>query len=277
MKMHEYNWQSEDGTSFYAWSSVMGNPRGLILLIHGFGDHSHRYEHVAEWMNNHGYGFMAIDLWGHGRSDGKKGDIPSFRLLLQSVETLVQQAGSLFPGIPQVLYGHSLGGNVVLNYCLSAETKPAAMVVTSPWLQLAFKPSPALRFISNLFLRFAPGTLIRNPLNSAHLSRNPQIGIDYVNDPFVHRKVTPRVPVIIEEMGKNVINKSKEITIPVLLMHGTGDMITSHEASHELADKNRDFITFRLWPGGYHELHNESEQAEVLSCITDWLNNKLPS
>jgi alpha-beta hydrolase superfamily lysophospholipase len=269
--MKEYSWISESGLKVYAWSDGPEKPKALIMLVHGFGDHSHRYEHVAEYLIARGFGFLALDYYGHGRSEGRRGDIPSYQVLMDDLQLFSTEAEKLYPEIPKIWYGHSLGGNLVLNYYHLTWPKPSAMIITSPWLRLAMKPPRSLQIISNILVHITPGLVIKSPLDSNDLSRSTEIGSLYENDPYVHRKVSVRVAGMVESKGLEAIAKGKDITVPTLLMHGTDDRILSHEASEELARNNPGMITFKSWPGMYHELHNEPEKMEVLQYIATWL------
>ncbi len=138
----EYSWTSADGLKLFAQSWMpQGNPRAIINYVHGFKDHSNRFSHWAIKLTKEGFGVIAIDLRGHGRSEGRRGYADSFERYLQDVGVLCNYSRNNYPGIRQILYGHSLGGNIVTNYLISGKELPDAAVITSPWFKLAFQPS----------------------------------------------------------------------------------------------------------------------------------------
>ena len=136
--MHrEYKWNAFDGLDLYAQSWSPAEPKALICLVHGFNDHSARFDNWSRRLTAEGFAVAAVDLRGHGRSGGRRGYARSYQDLIEDVSVLMTRSRSLFPGIPLVLYGHSMGGNLVTNYLLAAKDIPDATVVTSPWFTLA--------------------------------------------------------------------------------------------------------------------------------------------
>src|SRR5512133_1011969 len=116
------------------------NARAMIILVHGLGEHIKRYSHWIEMFNNEGIGFVGVDMPGHGRSPGRRGHIASFALISEMIDILVDTSRKTFPGIPLYIYGHSLGGGLVLNYLVRTNPRVSGAIVTSPWLKLSFEP-----------------------------------------------------------------------------------------------------------------------------------------
>ena len=139
MRHIDTNWTSADGLPLVGrcWEPA-GEPRAVVCLVHGLGEHSGRYAHVAAALNDAGYAVLACDKRGHGRSGGKRGHTPSYEALMTDIDLLLAQAEQRFPGKPRFLYGHSLGGNEVLNYALRRKPDLAGVVATSPGLRTAF-------------------------------------------------------------------------------------------------------------------------------------------
>lgn len=275
MTHSEYHWKSADGLDIFAQSWMPGGkPKAIINLVHGLGDHSGRFAEWAAWFVEAGYGFLALDYRGHGRSGGKRGHAGSYELLMQDIDLLLSKCRELFPSVPEVLYGHSMGGNMVINYCIRYKPGIIALVATSPWLRLAFEPPRVTIFVGNLLKKMFPSMQNANGLVASQLSRDPGVGKLYTADPLVHNKISLSTFFAVTLAGKEAIQNSRRISVPFLLMHGSGDLITSHKASQDLVTTAGDTITFRLWDGCCHELHNETNKKEIFQFLLKWLEEQ---
>ncbi len=141
MKHNEFKFRTFDGLQLFGQSwQPEDQPRAVICLVHGMGEHSGRYGHVADRLTQACYSVFAFDLRGHGKSPGPRGHTPSYEALLNDVNFFLNEVDKNFPELPLFLYGHSLGGNLVLNYVISRQPKLKGVIVTGPWLRLAFEP-----------------------------------------------------------------------------------------------------------------------------------------
>ncbi len=138
----EYEWIFKEKKRIFAQSWLPeDHPKGIICLVHGLGEHSGRYARWAELFAKAGYGMLAVDLPGHGRTEGRLAYVRSYEDLLDCVDLLINKAEELFPGLPRILYGHSMGGNIAINYAISREAPVKALIASSPWLRLTFRVS----------------------------------------------------------------------------------------------------------------------------------------
>lgn len=246
--------------------------RGAICLVHGLGEHIGRYEHTAEHFSSHGYAFLGVDLLGHGRSPGERGHVGKYEHIMEQVGELLKRADEMFPSAPLFLYGHSMGGNIVLNYLARRKPSLAGAVVTSPWLQLT-SPIPRVAVgLMQLLVRVKPALARPNGLASTNLSRDKQVAADYEADPLVHNLITVQTFVELTKAAEWVMANPQNIRSPLLLMHGSADNITDPEASRSLAENIGSTCIFKLWEGAYHELQNELDKDHVLDTITAWLD-----
>lgn len=246
------------------------NWKAVIIFVHGIGEHIHRYDHWAALFNKEGIGFTGVDLPGHGRSDGNRGDIKSYALLDEMIDILLKSCNQTFPGCPVYIYGHSLGGGIVLDYLLRRNPKVKGAIVTSPYLRLAFEP-PKIKFIlASVMKHLLPGLIQPTGLNPDHLSHDKDVVERYKTDPFVHGEISVRLFIGSLASAKYSLDHASELKIPVLLLHGSDDMLTSTEGSREFAGKT-DMVELKIWDGGYHELHNEPFKDEVFKYIMDWI------
>ncbi|HSN75087.1 MAG TPA: lysophospholipase [Anaerolineae bacterium] len=271
MKLTDVTWTSTDGLPLVGrcWEPEV-EPRAVVCLVHGLGEHCGRYAHVAATLTDAGYAVLACDQRGHGRSGGKRGFIPSYDALMDDIGLLLTQAKERFPGKPRFLYGHSLGGNEVINYALRRKPDLAGVISTSPGLRTAFKPPAVQLTVGRLMNRLWPAFTMPNGLELAALSRDPAVIAAYQADPLVHDRLSARLGIELLESGEWAIAHAAEFPVPLLLMHGTADRLTSYQASQEFASQAPN-CTLKLWDGLYHETHNEPEKEEVIGFVTDWL------
>ena len=249
--------------------------RACICLVHGLGEHSGRYQHVAEYFNRAGFSVGAFDLRGHGRSSGKRGDCTNYSILLDDIQEVLEYVVNEYQNQPCILYGHSFGGNLVLNFALRRESPADLLVATSPMLRTA-QPVPAWkRAMGRILKHIAPGFRLRNGIDLDDLSSDPEIGKAYRNDELNHSFVSVRLAYDMIESGSWALNNAGLLRQPLLLMHGSDDRITSPQASTEFAQRAGKLCTYKLWRGMRHELHNEFEHDSVLSYIAQWISGHL--
>jgi alpha-beta hydrolase superfamily lysophospholipase len=271
----EYHWKSFDNLALYGQSWMPdGLPRAVINYVHGFKDHSGRFEKWALLLANNGYGVIAIDLRGHGRSEGRRGYAPRFDCYIKDVHVLRQRSVEMYGSYPHILYGHSLGGNIAANYLISENLLPAAAVISSPWFTLAVKP-PLFKMAVAYAVRFlAPGLTVRSDLEAKGLSHDKEVVEQYLHDPLVHNSILPRLFFEIEYNGIKASKSIYKINIPLLVMHGTDDRITSFRKTCSFVMNAGSQTTFKAWPGSYHELHNDTDEKEVFGFLLQWLNQQ---
>ena len=266
MKLSGYLWEPEE------------TPKALINLVHGFGEYSERYEHWALRFNKLGYVVHAIDNRGHGKSDGRRGYLNSFDDFLKDVDVLVKESEKLYPELPQIIYGHSMGGNIVANYILKRDVNFKGAVISSPWLRLAFNPSALTIFFARIVRRVFPKFTQKAKLDVKGISHDPVVVEKYLADPLIHEKISARMFFEIYQAGNWAIENTDKLKIPVLVQHGSGDLITSHKASEEFVEnavKNGKVAEFKEWEGLYHELHNELEKDKIFEFVSGWIEQKL--
>lgn len=275
MDTFEWKWQSRDRLQMYARGWAPSEPRAVVVLVHGHGEHINRYNHVAQALAGANYALLGFDLRGHGQSAGQRGHIPTYQSLMDDITDFIAEARKRYPALPVFLYGHSMGGNQVINYALRSPGSLKGVIATGPWLKLAFTPPAAQVMLAKLLNGIAPSFSLASGLDQNSLSRDSQVVAKYAADPFVHDKISVRLYTGMYNQGFWALEHASELKIPMLLMHGSGDKITSAPASQEFARMAGDKVSLRIWDGFYHEIHNEPENNKVLEAMVSWLDKNL--
>ena len=278
MQYSECYVNSIDGTQlfFRCWQPQQGPVKAVINFVHGFGEHSGRYAHWGANFVQHGIAMTAIDYRGHGKAGGKRGHTESMKRLMDDVQTLVDRTKTLFPDVPHFLYGHSMGGNMVLNYHLRRERNFfKGIISSSPWLKLAFDANIFQVIMAKALVAIFPRIVTKTNLVVEMISHDPAVQQAYKNDPLVHGFISLKLYNVITNGGLYVLKNYSKIQTPTLLQHGTADQITSYKASMFLGYKARNIIHFHSWPGLYHELHNEFEKDDVFKYVHGWIKQQL--
>ncbi|HLN55504.1 MAG TPA: lysophospholipase [Bacteroidales bacterium] len=246
------------------------NAAGVILLIHGIGEHVRRYNHWADLFRKENFAFAALDLPGHGKSDGGRGKIKKYSDVYEIIDLLIKTGSRTFPGVPLYLYGHSMGGGMVLDYTLRYKPKVKGVIVTSPWLKLSFEPPRFKMLLAQAAKSVLPGLVQPSGLNTIYLSHDSSVVDAYNNDPLVHDKISVAFFAGANSAAEFSLENASALKVPLLLVHGSDDMICSPEGSREFASKTP-LAELKIWDGGYHELHNEPFREDVFKFILEWI------
>lgn len=275
MKHDTRFWNTKDKKRLFAQIYSPDNQaEKTILLVHGLHDHSQRYHHLAEFFTGKGYNFISFDLRGHGKSSGRRVYARSLQKLLDDVDLAYNKSLENFPGTKLILYGHDIGGTLVLNYIIRFNKPIAAMIVSSPWLKLSHEPSWSTLILASWLKKVAPGirmNFIR--YHSDHLTHDPEVLQNVEKDPLVHSNLSLGLYFVLRQASDHSLRNVYKINYPFLLMHGGEDAITSAKASELYVMNTSDRTRLKIWEGMYHELHNELQSEEVLNYVWNWLKN----
>ncbi|MCU0455013.1 MAG: lysophospholipase [Bacteroidales bacterium] len=255
-------------------SAPGGIPKAFILFVHGLGEHIGRYDHWTSYLRSSGIGFTGVDLPGHGRSDGARGHIGSYALTDEMIGILNEHICKTFPGIPVFIYGHSLGGGIVLDHLVRRKPSFRGAIVTSPWIKLAFQPSRFKILLAGTMRHILPGLTQPSGLVVDHISHDSEVVQRYNSDPLVHDRISVSLFHNAMNAAAGALRNARQLEIPLLLMHGSSDMICSPEGSLEIASAT-DRAELKIWDGGYHELHNELFKEDVFSYLLNWMTKQL--
>ncbi|RDI65214.1 alpha/beta hydrolase [Nocardia pseudobrasiliensis] len=252
-----------------------GAVRGVVALVHGVAEHSGRYEYVGRWLADAGFAVYAPDHIGHGRSAGGKSNIESIDGAADNVMTLLESASAKHPGVPRFIVAHSMGSLITLRLATRAALDVAGIAVSAPPLVIE-AGNAVQRLAAPILSRWTPNLGVLR-LDSATISRDPEVVRAYDTDPLVFRGALPARTA--NEMLRNaeaVTRNLNRLTVPTLVMHGTGDQLAS-PASTDLIERDaaaKD-LTVRRYEGLYHEIFNEPERDVVLTDLVEWLEKHL--
>lgn len=272
----EFTLKAFDGLNLFAQRWVpSGKPKAVVNLVHGLGEHSSRYGYVAEEFAKAGYVFNTMDLRGHGKSDGARGYAPGFSSLVSDIEFLIKSGKADYPDIPHFLYGHSLGGSLVLFYRLTSKINVDAIISTSPLFKPGARVPASKRLFARIMSDIAPKITLTNGLQRPWLSRDGRIVRDYSGDPLVHDKITCRMGWELLKNGDWVFDHMNTIRGPILMVVGTREKIVDYKRILDAAKGLEDQVELKVWEGLYHETHNEPEKEAVVQYNIQWFDKHL--
>ena len=261
-KLHVQGWEPD------------GTPKAVVVLVHGLGEHTGRYAHVAKALTKAGYALAGFDLRGHGRTEGLRGYAPSFEAILQDIDAFFAFLKQRYSDpIPYFQYGHSLGGLLTIAYHLYAKPKVAGVIVSAPGFASPLLEQKGKVMLVRLLSSILPKLIIDTGLDVNSISRDPKVLEAYNADPLVHEKTSLSFGKAGLDAIEFAFKHAPELQAPLLIMHGTADQLTYPRGSQDFIRRvsSKD-ATYKPWAGLYHEIHNEPEQSEVLRTMIEWLD-----
>lgn len=272
--MHSENvFKTGSGLELYAQQWVPESAiRARLVLLHGFGDHSSRYAHVAAHLNTAGVAVHTYDQRGHGKSPGRRAYIARFEDLLEDLDTFLAWSAEDLSGAPLFVMGHSMGGMVLTRYAQTRALDAAGLVFSSPFLGFPDDVPKILLTLASVLSAVLPGLPV-GAVDNRGLSRIPDVVAAADADPLAfHGRVAARTGAQFFETIQTAEKAFAKITLPSLVLHGEADRVVPCAGGVRLfegmgaADK-----TLRLFPGGYHELWNDLDQESFLDGVTGWI------
>lgn len=274
MRQDEQTHRTSDGATIF-WQQWYpdGDPVAVVCLIHGLGEHSGRYEHLARRFTDAGFAVFALDQRGHGHSGGTRGDLTVDKAV-SDIADLVADAKTEFPGLPLFLYGHSLGALMTLTYVVRRHPAVNGVIASAPALDSELREQKVKFFMANLLGGVVPGVAIPTGLDPNGVSRDPAVVAAYTSDPLVHDKGSLGLAKSTFQ-AMDAIMAIDSFPAPLLIIHGTADILTVPEASKRFSDQVSGDVTLIEYEGMYHEPHNEPEQEQVFDDVMTWVTPRL--
>ena len=262
---------ARDGTPLVVrhWTAA-GEPWASVVLVHGLAEHSGRYEHVGGQLAEAGIDAYALDLRGFGASGGPRASVERWSQLHDDVEERVAAIRAAAPGRPLVLFGHSLGGLILLGYVLDGRSRPDLLVLSAPSIG-ANVPLWQRALVESL-RRISPGLLLANRIDPDVLSSDHEVGSRYGTDPLMQHRTTVGFAHEGFAEQRRVVAALDRLSIPTLVIHGGDDQLVPTVASAAL--EGRPGVTRRVYPGLRHELHNEPDGPRVVNDVIAWIRER---
>jgi alpha-beta hydrolase superfamily lysophospholipase len=247
--------------------------RGLVLIVHGLGEHAARYDALARQLCAWGFAVRAYDHYGHGQSTGVRGRLPSTeRLLDDLLDVLASTRRRLAPRVPLILLGHSLGGLLAAHALTRDPSCADALILSSPALELRLQAWQ--RGLQKLLWHIAPDLCLPNGVRAKYLSHDPQVVQDYERDPLVHHRISARLLQYLLRAGEEVIHHASQWSTPSLVLYAGRDHLVQARGSVAFARTAPPaLVQSHGYASMYHEIFNEVGRQAVLQDLSQWLDH----
>ncbi|MHB9032308.1 MAG: alpha/beta hydrolase [Anaerolineae bacterium] len=267
---------AHDADIYYQAWLPEADPRAVLLIIHGLGEHSGRYTNVVNHFVPLGYAVYGFDFVGHGRSGGRREYVDSIQDLIDILAAFHALVKGWQPGLPIYLLAHSMGALLASYYLLDQSDGLAGAVMSAPTVVVGDHVTPATIAAGKILAVVAPRAGIL-PLDAGMVSRDPAVVSAYAHDPLVfHAKTSARLASELLKAMQRVAAEAGKITLPVIILQGGDDKIVKSIGAQVLYDKvGSADKTVKIYPGLYHEIYNEPERAVVLADVENWLAARL--
>lgn len=277
MEHYEGRFPGSDGLSLFyqRWRPALP-AKAAVLVAHGFGEHGGRYANLVEYLVPKGFALYSFDQRGHGRTPGQRGYIECWSEYRKDFSLFRHTVESLEPSLPLFAYGHSMGSLVVLDYLIHYPSRLHGAIVSGALIEPGEPAKPLLIIIARLLSRFWPHFSLRLGLDAKALSRDSAVVQAYTTDPLVHGLASARWGTELLKTIESVKAKAKNIREPLLILHGEADAINRVEGAawlfKEVVHTDKEL---RVYPGGFHEPHNDLDKARVLQDVEEWLERHI--
>ncbi len=263
-----------DGAEIF-WQEWLpsSEPRAILVLVHGLGEHSGRYAHLAQRFNDEGIAVFTLDNRGHGQTPGTRG-VMDFDKVIADIDERLADAHQRYPQAPIVLFGHSLGALLTMTYVVRSKPAIVAEIASAPALDSELREQRLKFALAKLLGGVVPDIVLPTGLDSNGVSRDPAVVAAYNADPLVHDKGSTGLAKATFAAMDDMMTQTT-YDVPLLIVHGTADRLTVPAASKIFVNQVTGDVTLIEYEGLYHEPHNEPEQAEVFADIMEWLEPHL--
>ncbi len=277
MRHTEGRFKTKTGANIYYqnWQPD-GDPKAILLVVHGLAEHSGRYLNVVNYFVPRGYAVYGLDHLGHGKSDGTRVYLERFSDFLEPLKTYFDMIQGWHPGKPVFLVGHSMGGLIASVYLLEHQNELKGAVLSAPAVKVSETISPATIMLGKVLSSILPkaGLLA---LDATTISKDKAVVSAYIHDPLVHTgKVTARLAAEMLSAMQRVTAEAATLQLPILLLQGSQDRLIDPGGAKMLYEKARTTDkTLKIYEGLYHEVFNEPEREQVLMDVETWLQAHL--
>lgn len=251
--------------------------RGVVLIVHGLGEHAGRYDHVAEKLNGWGFAVRGYDHYGHGDSGGPRGGLPSGTRLLEDLADVVDTTRNrMARDVPLILLGHSMGGLVAGRFVSLGIRPVEGLVMSSPALDLGL--GPLQKLMMAVIPRIAPDLCVGNGLDVNFISHDPAVVKAYREDRLCHDRICGRLAGFMAKAAPATVARAPGWTVPTLLMYAGADRLVNPKGSRAFAAAAPSgVVSAHCFEKHYHELFNELDREPVFEMLRRWLDARFPA
>jgi alpha-beta hydrolase superfamily lysophospholipase len=277
MKHQEGYFKGVRGANIYYQNWLPdGDPRAILLVVHGLAEHCGRYMNVVNHLVPRGYAVYGVDHLGHGKSEGVRVYVEHFDDYTDTLKVFFDLVQEWQPGKPIFLLGHSLGGLIGVIYLLDHQSELSGAIISGPLTKVPENTSPTTIMVGKLLSVLLPkfGLLL---IEAEGVSKDPQVVQAYVSDPLVYRgKITARVGAELLKTMQQATEQASKIELPIIILQGSADRIVDPNGARMLYDTvSSSDKTLKIYDGFYHEIFNEPERDQVLHDVEVWLEAHL--
>lgn len=264
---------------YQKWMPASEETKRILVIQHGIGEHSNRYENIIKKLANTNTGVYALDARGHGRSEGKRGHVNQFQEFVDDLSQLIDIAINENPNTPVHLLGHSMGGLIASKFALepTLQKKLSSLILSGSAFEIPTSIDMEIKKVAGEFVSFVlPALTLPSGLDSNLISHDKEVVRDYNNDPMVHGMISTQLATNMFKLGPSILKKADILRLPVFVLHGGDDRITSPRGSEKLFEKvSSEDKQLKIYDGAYHESMNETDDKKeiVLNDIKEWILN----
>lgn len=252
-------------------------PRALIAVVHGLGEHSGRYAALAEALVTRRFSVVALDLPGHGETQGPRGDFPSWIDVRDRVVPAMFTVPRGMPGqpfdLPVVLFGHSMGGVMALDYALAHPKTLLGVVACAPALRDARVPPPLKVALGRVIGAISPTFGLPHGLDESGISRDAEVLKLRASDPLLHDRITPRTFFDLVAARERVMAEARGLQVPALVLVPAADRVADPRGGLEFTGAApHELVRMLSYQGAYHELFNDHSREQAIRDLVGWLD-----
>jgi alpha-beta hydrolase superfamily lysophospholipase len=275
MKTYSHNtgtFIGKGGTEIFFQNWIVDKPRGILVIAHGVGEHSGRYDNIINELKGSGISVYALDHRGHGKSGGKRGHVDSFMDYVYDLKLFIDLIREENRSVHLVLLGHSMGGAIACRYALTYSDDMDALILSSPGLIFGGDAPAWKKKMAVILSKYLPSITMATGLATKDLSHDRAVIDAYENDPLVHDRMSPRLFTEFVNNGVECLERASELSIPLLVFHGKEDRIVDYHGSEQVYQKaSSSNKVMHIYEGLFHETMNETDKKKVLKMVAQWI------